>query len=95
MDSEPLIQLGSENNSKDTFTEMFLDLAKNINLKMCLFIFLLFIVINSDIFIENILANINGAALGNCATTNGTLIQGLAMTLGYLILNLLTHGNLI
>ena len=58
--------------------------------KIALFIFILFIVINSDVFIDKILSSDdNTFAEGRHATAKGTFVQGLIISIGYICLHML------
>lgn len=80
---------------KDDFLSMFSDLFGSINYKTAIFLFILGILIFSDVFIELVLTSTDGAVYGDAPTTKGTIIQLLALTFGYIIIDLLAQGKII
>ena len=85
----------SHSSSNSDFITMFYDLFNSINYKVTILLFLLGVIIFSDIFIESFLINIPGAVDGDTPTSKGTTIQLLLQTLGYIIFDLLVSGNVI
>lgn len=71
----------SKKNSPDDFTELLSSIATSINYKLSFIIFIGFIILCSDVFIENILSHFSDATSYNVATTYGTVIQGLFLVL--------------
>lgn len=65
---------------------MELSIYEVVNWKVLVFIMILFIIINSDIFLENILSKLDKAVEGNCTTTYGTIIQSIIMGFGYMLI---------
>jgi hypothetical protein len=86
---------GKNSNSNSDFISMFSDLFNSINYKVAIFLFILGILIFSDVFIETFLTPISGAVDGDVPTTKGTTVQLLILTLGYIIIDLMISGNLI
>lgn len=68
---------------------------KKINFKSLIFLFILFIFISSDIFIEQILDKFGDTVEHNNPTSKGVLIQGIMLVLGFAILDTLVNYNLI
>jgi hypothetical protein len=59
-------------------------------LKKTFFLFLLFLMINSQVFITVILSKISGATESNLLTTNkGVIIQGIFLSLAYICVSIL------
>ena len=54
--------------------------------KVGFLIFILYIVINTDVFIDRFLASFSGAVEGRYATNKGIVIQAMMMTIIYLLL---------
>lgn len=68
----------------------------NIRYKSLLFLFILFILITSDVFINMILKKLNGTVDDHgYATPYGTVIQGIVLVLGFMILNFLIDQEII
>ena len=80
----------------DDFPSMFMKLFEKINIKIGFFIFILGILLFSDVFIKNILSNFTEAtdSLGY-PTTHGTIILLLLLVIGYIIIDLLVQGGYI
>jgi hypothetical protein len=74
---------------------MFSDLFNSVNYKIAFFLFILGIIIFSDVFIELFLVPISGAVYGDVPTNKGTTIQLLMLTLGYIVIDLLNTGEII
>lgn len=83
------------NSSNADFITMFYDLFNTINYKVTILLFLLGVILFSDIFIDAFLINISGAVDGDTPTSKGTTIQLMLHTLGYIIFDLLVSGNVI
>lgn len=81
--------------SSDDFPSIFSDLFNAINYKVMFFLFIIGVMIFSDVFIELFLAPINGAVFGDVPTNKGTIIQLLVLTLGYVCADLLVKGQVI
>jgi hypothetical protein len=83
------------NSSNADFITMFYDLFNAINYKVTILLFLLGVILFSDIFIESFLIHISGAVDGDTPTSKGTTIQLLLQTIGYIVFDLLVSGNII
>ena len=77
--------------SKSNPESIFINVIEKLNIKIFLFIILIGIFVFSDVFIDNILDNIDGASYNGMATTKGTIIQLLFLALFYLIFDLLVQ----
>jgi hypothetical protein len=55
--------------------------------KIAVFVFLLFMFITSDVFVDRVLGQ--KMAVGRVPTTQGAAVQGLLMALGYIMLHVL------
>lgn len=60
----------------------------SINYKMGIFLFIIGMIIFSDVFINGALSNISGTVSGECTTTKGTIIQISALCGFYLVADL-------
>lgn len=79
----------------EDFISMFSDLFNSINYKVAILLFILGVLIFSDTFIELFLTPIDGAVQGDEATTKGTTIQLVLLTLGYIIIDLIVAGDIV
>lgn len=89
-----------ESKSKETYHEnpgdfpsIGVEIIKKINFKIAIFLFLIGIVIFSDVFIENFLPK--NMVDGYCADSKGTLIQLLIFVLLYLLIDLFVQGGIL
>jgi hypothetical protein len=73
---------------KTDFMKITGDIFGGINFKLACFVFILGIIIFSDVFIDGILLKIDGTVNGECTTTKGTIIQLLLLSLGLIMLDL-------
>lgn len=59
------------------------------NFKIAFFLFILFIFISSDVFIDRILSGSGNYTEGRHVTGKGALAQGIILSLGYIIISCL------
>jgi hypothetical protein len=85
----------SNDNTPDDISSIIMGLGIN-TFKTSIFLFILFILISSDVFIDRILSSSdNKYAEGRHCTTKGTVIQGLLLSIGYIFINTLITCNYI
>lgn len=72
----------------DDFMSIFMDFFSTLNYKLLMFIFIIFIFITSDIFVEKILGKIDGTVNHREPTSKGAFMQGLFMVFFYMIFDL-------
>ena len=84
-----------DDSPKDDFPSMFGELFSNINWKIAFILFIIGILIFSDVFIELFLIRVSGAVEGDRPTTKGTIIQLAFYSLSYVMTDLLVSGNVI
>jgi hypothetical protein len=89
---KPKKEIKSESKDED-FPSMSMNLVKRVNYKISIFLFFIGIIIFSDFFIENFLPK--NAVDGNCANTQGTMIQLMAFVIMYILVDLLAQGEVI
>ena len=64
--------------------------------KIAMFLFILFILISSDVFIDRVLSSPdNSYAEGRYCTAKGTVVQGILLSLGFIIIHTLVTCNYI
>lgn len=91
-DSEELFD---DNNEPDDVTSIISGLGMN-TFKISIFLFILFILISSDVFIDRVLSSPdNKYAEGRHCTTSGTVVQGVMLSLGYILIHVLITCNCI
>jgi hypothetical protein len=89
---KPKKEIKSESKDED-FPSIGVNLIKRVNYKIAIFLFFIGIFIFSDMFIENFLPK--NAVDGNCANTQGTMIQLMAFVIMYIIIDLMAQGEII
>lgn len=81
--------------SPGDFPSLIGDLLTRINWKMSMFLFILFIIITSDIFIDKCLRKIPGSVENMTSTNKGTVIQGIFLVIFFIIMDgILSSGVL-
>ena len=83
MDSDPLVS----SNKPDDFAKLLVDGVSKIQYKQVIFLFIIFIILTSDVFINRVLSKISGAVEGKSASNYGTVLQGIFLVLGYILID--------
>jgi len=78
IDSDPLV-IGKR--SHDDLSTMFVDIASSIQYKLLAMMLGIFLLLNSDIFINRVLSRLSGAVDVKTVTTYGTCMQGLFLVI--------------
>lgn len=73
----------------DSINEMLADITKQIDVRMMLLRFVVFILICSDVFVNRVLARFNGAVEMRNPTNYGIVLQGIALVLVYLLIDII------
>ena len=76
---------------KTDFMKMTGNLIGNINYKVAFLLFMIGMIIFSDIFIDGFLSHISDTVSGECPTTKGTMLQLLFMVIAYIVLDLVVQ----
>ena len=79
----------------DSIFDVISAVVKKIPFKIAIFVFLLFIFVSSDIFIDWGLSYIPGSIEHRLPNTKGKLIQGLFLTLGFIVFSILVNSEVI
>ena len=91
-DSEELVENTDE---PDDVTSILSGLGIH-TFKTSVFLFILFILISSDVFIDRVLSSSdNKYAEGRNCTARGTVVQGVILSLGYILIHTLITCNYI
>jgi hypothetical protein len=80
---------------KTDFVRVAGNLLGNINIKLGFIIFLIGLIIFSDLFTKNILSHMGNTLDGESPNTKGTIIQLTILTLLYLVFDLLNKYEII
>ena len=77
------------NGRPDDLASAFVGFFTSINYKLIMFIFIIFIFVTSDVFIDKVVSRVDGTVENMRETTNkGAFIQGLCLLLLYMIADL-------
>lgn len=90
MDSDPLLCT-----KPDDFAGLITDALSGIQYKLILFLFLLFIILTSDIFTNRVLSRISGAVNMKQPTNYGVMIQGTFLVLFFAVIDVLIRQDVI
>ena len=82
------VQEDNDNNKSD-FMKIGGNVFSNVPYKLTLFMFILGMLIFSDLFIDGFLHGIPGAVDGECANSKGTIIQLILYSLALIMLDLM------
>ena len=81
--------MSTEQNQSDSINivkESFTETKKDIDFKGYALLGILFIIITSDVFQDNVLAKFNGAVDGRMITTTGAIISAICLIIAHIIL---------
>ena len=70
----------------DSINEMLADITKQVDVRMMIMRFVVFILICSDVFVNRVLARFNGAVE---MRNYGIVLQGIALVLVYLLIDVI------
>lgn len=82
-------------NKKTDFVAISGNLFSSINFKVAFFLFLLGMILFSNLFINGVLSKFSNSVSGECTTTKGTVIQLGLFSGGYILIDLLVQKNII
>lgn len=94
-DSTPIDFDESSDKKSDDFISIIMNSICNIPYKMSFLLFLVFILIMSDIFHDYILIQFDGSIIEGRVSSYGHIIQGLGLVLFYIIFDALIKNNII
>jgi hypothetical protein len=86
-DSVSEVKKDKKSNDPGDFPSLFADLFMRINWKMAFFLFLIFIILTSDVFIDKALRKIPGSVNNMTSTNKGSVIQGVFLVLFFIIMD--------
>lgn len=79
----------SDDEKKGDLNQLFLKGMGNMNFKIAFLLFFVYIILNSEIFIDNILSKINCAVQDNQTTNRGVLVSAMFLSLAYIVLDMI------
>ena len=91
-DSDPIVVT---KNKPIDLTSVMLDVASHIQFKFLGMMLIVFLFINSDVFINRALAAFTGAVDYKCPTSYGVILQGLFLVLAMIIMDVFIKQDII
>jgi hypothetical protein len=79
----------------DDFVKMTIEIFSDIQYKLFFLIFIVFIILNSDVFINRILGKFSNSIDGHRITSWGTILQGTFLVLGAIAIDALVKNNIV
>lgn len=89
-DSEPITV-----EHKNGFVDMLGDTISSHQYKLMFALFIIFIFVNSDVFIGRVLGRVSGATEFNTTTNYGSMLQALFLVISYIIMETLIKNEVI
>lgn len=80
---------------KDQFATEQKNSELSIKIKNSILLFLFFILLSTDVFIDQVLAKFDGAVDGSSPTTTGVIIQAIFLVFGYILIEMVTTSSII
>ena len=84
-------------NKKHDGFDMFGSLFSKLNIWIAILMFVIYILLNSSFFIDDVLKKINNEFVTNDSnpTSNGIVVQGIFLSIGYIIVDLLVSNEIL
>lgn len=80
---------------RDNFVEVVSDLVSGVKYKYYVLLFIIFLFLSSDIFVNRMLSRLDGAVEYKTPTSYGTGLQGMFLVMGGIIVDLLTSQGVL
>ena len=81
--------------SPDDFMGIFADFFVSVNYKLIFLLFIIYLFLHSDMFVDKVLTKVNGAVNHRAPTNKGTFITGLLLVLFYMVFDMLIKSRVI
>lgn len=94
-DSTKLSVSKKNKNNSDDFCPLLVEIIKSVEYKYYAFMFLVFMFITSDVYLERILSQIDGALEYQVPTPYGTIIQALTLVGVMLLIHVLIKKEIV
>lgn len=91
-DSDPIMISGK---CPDDLTSVIMDIASNVQYKLFMLIFLMFIILSTDVFVNRILSKFKGATEVKVIQSWGVMIQGLFLLISMITLDAAIKNKII
>lgn len=79
----------------DDLFSVLADLTTSMNLKIMFFLFIIFLLVTSDPFMTYALGGFSDVSEHKIPTSKGTMLQGLALVLLYIVADVITKTGLV
>lgn len=79
----------------DDFMKMTVEILSEVQYKLFFLVFIIFVIINSDIFINRILGKFSHTMDGHRITSWGVVLQGTFLVLGAIAIDALVKNNIV
>jgi len=79
-----------DDNLDDTLGGLLISLGKRINWVMAILLFIMYIVLHSSWWLENIMSKKTSWVMGDQLSSKGEIITGLFLAMGVIVLSMLT-----
>ena len=79
----------SDDEKKGDLNQLFLKGMSNMNLKIAFLLFFVYIILNSEIFMDNVLGAIHGTIKDNQTTNKGVIISGMFLAISYILIDMI------
>lgn len=90
-----VLESSDEPSKPEEFLNSISKCFSGIYLKLIAFLYLIFLFVTSDVFVNKILGRINGAVDYRCPTTKGAFIQGLILVMLFVSVDAVISGGVI
>lgn len=78
-----------ENEKKGDLNHMMINGISDMNVKISIMLIFLYIILNSEIFIDNILSKIDGTLVDGKTTNRGVFVSAILLAFGYILIDLI------
>lgn len=84
-----------EDTRPDELGSLFLHIFNIIPKKLVIFTFVLFMLLNTTVFVDKILSTWTGAVDGLYVTEKGIMIQGILLSIGMIVFSVMLEGDVV
>jgi hypothetical protein len=92
LDSDPVL---ITRNAPDSFVTVILGLCSAIKFKQLFLLFIIYIILSSDVFASGVLSKFEGATELGSSTSYGIMLTGLFLMIGLMVIDASIDNNLI
>lgn len=89
------LDLSEDLKKPDDLASTILGIFSISNVKLVAFLFIIFLFVSSDIFIEKFLSRFNNTTIGREPTVKGTIVQGIVLVLLFIFVDIILKMGLL